>query len=266
MTHPLDGCWAKIERAKEHRRGLEAYLRETFSVDENRVGVGIRFDSDVGEHILYISRVPDLSSCFINIALLAGDALQNLRSSLDHLTWQLALLHTDGQIRFPKRVQFPIVDNPDDWAEVIGKRAAIAEIAAGHRAIIERFQPYHRETVDGPLMGVLRDFSNTDKHQLLVPVMILPVDIDTQIGVAQDLITAGIFPRTSRVILMPYGIELGAPFMALGVPQRVIATDVRMYRDFRPTMAFSEGRPVLDTLDFISETVIRVIREFEPVF
>jgi hypothetical protein len=53
--------------------------------------------------------------------------------------------------------------------------------------------------------------------------------------------------------------------MRVRVPQRILEPDVEMWSAFTPTIAFSEERPVLDTIDYIASAVIRVIREFEPL-
>ena len=255
MTISLNGCRAKVARAKEHKEILKDYLRETFSTDKNRIGVGVRFDANTSEHVTYISRVPDLGDHFEYIALIVGDILQNLRSALDHLAWQLALWHTNGNIKKPRRVQFPIIDNPQDFPKA--RNDALAEIYPAHQTIIERFQPY--KGIDGVLLGLLNGLCTVDKHRLVIPIMIRPADIETGAGVARNLIEVGKFPYTSAVTLMAYPIELGAEIMRVRVAQRMLEPDVEIWGAFTPTIAFSEARPVLDTIDYIASAVIRVI-------
>jgi hypothetical protein len=198
MNISLNGCLAKVARVKEHKDILKDYLRKTFSVDENRIGVGLKFDANTSEHVTYVSRVPDLGDHFEYIALIVGDILQNLRSALDHLMWQLALWNTGGNIKKPRRVRFPIIADPKDFPSACND--ALAEIHPDHRAIIDRFQPYYG--IDGILLGLLNDLWTIDKHRLVIPIMIRPADIEKGADVARGLIVAGKFPYTSAVTLM----------------------------------------------------------------
>ncbi|MHB8733151.1 MAG: hypothetical protein ACYDAB_15360 [bacterium] len=240
---------------------LEEYCREKFAVDENRVTVGIKFDPQTSEHILYISRVPDLADHFQYISLVIGDSLQNLRSTLDHLTWQLALFNTNGTIRRPTRAKFPFVDSCNDWKSAVGD--ALAEIHPDHRAIIQRFQPY--KGIDGKLLGLLNVLANEDKHRLVIPILIRPANIDKGIGIAQHLLDTGKFGSAFGVALMANPVVLGAEVIRAKVSKRVFEADVEMYATFSPTIAFEPDRPVLDTLDYCASAVIRVVREFEPI-
>ncbi|WP_158715020.1 hypothetical protein [Kitasatospora phosalacinea] len=53
-----------------------------------------------------ISRVPDIQEIVEELSLRAGDVINNLRTSLDHLMWQLAQLQ--GPPRDPLRVKFRV--------------------------------------------------------------------------------------------------------------------------------------------------------------
>lgn len=74
----LDGCWAKIERAKEHRDALDEYIRKTFSVNDNCPAVGFKFDTKTGEDVLYISRLPRTSRIERRVGVLLGDTFHDL--------------------------------------------------------------------------------------------------------------------------------------------------------------------------------------------
>src|SRR2546427_216365 len=157
---PFRSAWAKIERAEEHRHGLDSHIRATFDVEANRPRLGVKFDAQTGEHVLYVNRMPDFSAFFERVSLILGDALHNLRSALDHVAFNLVLgTLTRAQVR---KVQFPICDTEERFREEIRKR--LPGLRADHCAIMERYQPYH-----GPhdpkavTLGTLQDLSNTDK-------------------------------------------------------------------------------------------------------
>ncbi len=94
--------------------------------------------------------------------LLAGEAIQNLRSSLDHFVFAAS----GGA----DRTQFPIFTDPLKY----GRKASamLSGIPAATRESIERQQPYH-EAPEAPTMAALeqlRSLSNLDKHRVLTTV------------------------------------------------------------------------------------------------
>jgi hypothetical protein len=100
------------------------------------------------------------------LGVLLGELVHNLRSSLDHLVWQLALL--DREEPFPL-LQYPIVSKPEDWLSKAKQQ--LKDVRAGAVELIEQTQPYHwpHSTKYGehPL-AVLRDLSNEDKHRVIL--------------------------------------------------------------------------------------------------
>ena len=91
----------KLNRAKEHLDVLDAKLREFSRTQPFRV----THYEDV-QKALYIMRlqIPIIDP---TLAIIAGDAIYNLRSALDHVAWQLAL---KTKARPYDRTSFPIVD------------------------------------------------------------------------------------------------------------------------------------------------------------
>src|SRR4051812_42882611 len=90
----------RIERAKKHIVDLNTAI-----VAFNATGpyeVGAKRDPDTRKPIYYVKEVKPTPAEF---SLIAGDAIQNLRSSLDHLAWLLVKANggTPGD-----STQFPI--------------------------------------------------------------------------------------------------------------------------------------------------------------
>src|SRR4051812_7680913 len=84
--HPLEGVRLKLVRADEHLETLDNQItsfleREPYSVSYER-------KPDGSEHIYRAHVVEDPP---LALGVLIGDCLQNMRSALDHLVWQLAL-------------------------------------------------------------------------------------------------------------------------------------------------------------------------------
>ena len=80
----------KVERAKEHIRDLEAEVRSFLS--KSPYVVGAKRDPQTRKLIYYVANVSETP---IKIAPIAGDVIQNLRSALDHLAYQLVIVGTD---------------------------------------------------------------------------------------------------------------------------------------------------------------------------
>jgi hypothetical protein len=94
--------------------------------------------------------------------LLAGEAIQNLRASLDHMVYTAS-----GE---QDRTQFPIFTDPDKFQE---KAPAMLEgVPESVVATIERAQPYRSYAADPAqtMLEQLRLLSNRDKHRTLATI------------------------------------------------------------------------------------------------
>jgi hypothetical protein len=158
----LEGVRLKLERAerviKELNEAVIAYLAE------HPYEVVGEFERERSEYVLR-GRVTK-STAYLSV--IAGDATHNMRSALDHLAWQLALLTTSTPY---DRTQFPIALSPGEFNSKSGQKM-IGDLSPKHRALVETFQPYNRsEEPDAPFaphaLRDLRFLSNTDKHRLL---------------------------------------------------------------------------------------------------
>src|SRR5258706_8458365 len=84
----LEPVYFKIERAKKH-------LDEVNSIVESFIKAGPYAETrhDYPEQGVHVRRF-ELKRLTRNVPLLVGEVVYHLRSSLDHLAWQLALLST----------------------------------------------------------------------------------------------------------------------------------------------------------------------------
>lgn len=113
---------------------------------------------DDPENSLYVMSI-EPATMPDSIGILSGEFAFQLRSSLDNLIWQLALLNG----RRPDRsISFPILSKPDP--KIFQKRTA--GISREARKIIESLQPYHRGAAykSHPLW-MLNQLCNLDKHR-----------------------------------------------------------------------------------------------------
>lgn len=155
----LEGVRLKLDRAEQTIEEIYEAIVEYIS-EENYTGVG-QFYPDTSEYVLR-GKVTKSTG---EIGVIAGDVVHNLRSALDHLAWQLALLNTATPYDL---TQFPIALTPGEFGSKRGQKM-IGDLSPNHRARIESFQPYHGTSKAWTPLALadLRTLSNTDKHRLI---------------------------------------------------------------------------------------------------
>jgi hypothetical protein len=95
--------------------------------------------------------------------LLAGEAIQNLRSALDHMVYTAS-----GE---RSGTQFPIFTKPQDFQAKESRM--LAGVSGPVKATIEKAQPYQRNpnAPNRAMLEGLRVLSNTDKHRTLATIV-----------------------------------------------------------------------------------------------
>jgi hypothetical protein len=161
----------KLDRAHKHiqtfSRDLKTFLKSNPPPFDFRTKEP-RSSNKSGEYVLYaIVRQPPPRE----LALPIGDAIQNMRTALEYLAYELS----SPRARKEGKTAFPIFE--DECEFKVRGVPRIKSIKGDERALIERVQPYAATKIasNDPL-AILRRLSNLDKHQLLVP-MIAAVDL-----------------------------------------------------------------------------------------
>lgn len=178
------------------------------------------------------------------LAPIIGDAIQNLRASLDHLAFALAAKHA-GSIgkEFAETCKFPIV--PGDDPEV-GKKQFLGRDLIKHDlvseqagAAIERLQPYHGERFRVPMrrnsfmvatnpLAVLNKLANVDKHRSLHVIWAIPAGVAWEPKITNGEIRKG---KGARLTFYPVqSMERGTPIVRLPIrvfdPAREVTMDI----------------------------------------
>jgi hypothetical protein len=206
---------------------------------------------------------------------MAGDVISNLRSTLDHLTWQLACRHTDGKPRWPRRVQFPIEDNPTKFPQRCSDCSGagwLYEVSPTDQAKIELFQPYRGvdgqpDTWSGPYihpLALLRNLSDTHKHRNLTTILLIPNSASFMVGIDSHSIAEFMVGQTKAGIPLDNALDINAQVMGARVIGEV-EPHVEMAGYATPSVALDEKRPIIPTLDRIAAYVVRILRKFDPV-
>jgi hypothetical protein len=167
VDHPLNGCRAKLNRADEHFRALDAQIPVFLDSEPHEFRRHI--DAEAGRYsvAVHVKRDPP-----IEWSVIVGEFVHNLRSALDHLVWQLVILSGNQPVPGPGGNQFPIfTKKPGDMR----RRTTLfnRQLRGVHRAMraaINRIQPYHAgSSAHLRPLAVLADLSNEDKHQAILP-------------------------------------------------------------------------------------------------
>lgn len=150
---------AKLKRAEQHFEELKVEINSFLAT--NPYKVTSKLDTKTKKRIYYISSVRDIPE---NIALITGDIIQNLRSSLDHLAYMLYLLNS-GDGDSGKHIYFPISKNATQYEiDKVRKTDGISDEA---RAKIDQILPYKG---GNDKLWQINELNNIDKHRLLLTV------------------------------------------------------------------------------------------------
>ncbi len=150
----------KIKRAKEHVSDLERHVRAFMEINPYKVGT--KRDPQTRKLIYYIISAEPVPDC---LALIAGDAIQNLMSSLDYLAYQLVCSDSRGIPPNPRWIYFPIADDASKYeAKKQGKLKGVRQETFD---AIDALKPYKGGNA---LLWVLYRLNNIEKHRLLLTV------------------------------------------------------------------------------------------------
>ena len=156
----LQGSLVRIKRAELFLVELERVLAEfekalfdsiDFRPEESGEGFAMKF--------------PDLTSPHTNLlpeaSAIVGDAVNNLRSALDYLVYELAKHNEGKEVR---NTQFVIARSTREFEDQ--KKTRLKGLTERQVDIIRNVQPYQGVT----WTELLRDISNPDKHRHLVAI------------------------------------------------------------------------------------------------
>ena len=153
---------------------------------------------------------------------------------------------------------------------------------ARRAALIETFQPYNGpagrpDTFSGDYihqLALLQELTNTDKHRVLNSVLAVPSNMGMGFpkGVTQAMRDAG--PEGHPGVLVPdviwdhagETIELEAEVGRFKLEGPGLNSDVKVYGQVQPSIAFPERGPIIPTLDRIGAFATLIVTEFEPLF
>ncbi|MEK6285532.1 MAG: hypothetical protein AABO57_07310 [Acidobacteriota bacterium] len=247
--HPLDGAYVRLDRAQEHLVELETVN----NIYLNREARGMADSASFEVRQVQANQVwptahlkPIREPIPLILPVLIGETVQNLRTSLDYLVYELAILNTktaqDG-------TQFPIEGTPEGFKR--RRKTYLKFINPTHIAMIEKLQPCNGVTWTQWLAGL----SNPDKHRHLV------VSQSKMRFSARRLMTTDspAEPKVGEVTVQLEGWETDNE---TGVTEQCM----NMEASLTLFLAFEDGRHVIDTLKEITAQVANTLANFKPEF
>ena len=267
-TPSLEGCEAKFGRGKAHAKRLRKEV--VAAMDGYTYPVRVERDEDARKYTFYVKDIPATSGDW---GLTFGDAVHNLRATLDHLVIQLAILGqgralTESEIRGS---EFPVLYDPSRWEKVTGPNA-VRLLRSGERERIRDLQPFNatersiwgRQALVGRgariprLIEALHRADIADKHRFVHPSWYAVKSLDLP-----PFGLTGMVAMTSGQRLEP-DAELGRWSFPNGLPD--LPPDLNISRYFPLGIEFAEGTygylmvTFLDEVEGMIEGLIELFR------
>jgi hypothetical protein len=254
----------KLERAQEHGAELGALLQAFLAAKPYKVGV--RRDETTRRPIYFLESVEPVPD---KIALVCGDALQNLMGALDHLAYQLVCKDTNDTPPNPRWIYFPIAD--DEAKYNANKHGKMAGAAPGTISAIDALRPYRG---GDDLLWSLYRLNNIEKHRLLLTVGSQAAGIHLGQLLSMHLspefapeATAMLQSMTQFLMPADRGFPLTAGFeLYIGGPDEEFNSNLQ----FRFQVALSEagiyeGTPITQVVHDLTARVETVINTLGPL-
>jgi hypothetical protein len=176
MMDALIRISGKLKRANENIRKLAGEINRMFQAPPY---AGVEYEDSkalqeaIDEH--------EGKRRFHRFGVLSGEIIHHLRSSLDHVVWQLSSEMAHSSI--PDRIEFPIFkERPvgeGPLSRYNRKIEGIPKSNIGALALIKSVQPYNgAHPLDDPLW-IIHDMDRIDKHrEIIVVAYVFPYVID----------------------------------------------------------------------------------------
>jgi hypothetical protein len=255
----LHGPFLKIDRAIQHFEFLQAQM-DAFAESE-AASVRTEVDREARCYTLWITQEKPIP---LEWSVIIGDVAHNLRSALDHLVWQLALLNLEGR-RAPGDIYFPIYSDPDKYATSDVRKRLGRDLAGTHLARVEEFHVNRRRDELWHALRFLNALSRIDKHRSLQLVSAMLPNIRLKLTPEPRMIKT----VTEYVHRGPLKQNAETELLRLRILDLEPAVNVQPELTF--DIEFSEGAadrrlqvtPILGT---VGESVTYVLESFIDVF
>lgn len=240
--HPFGYALLKIERANDHIADIQSRLHAS----SDDYGPSLHVDGKTGEQFLYYKQGDRYLRS--DIALMAGDAVHNLRSALD-IAW-VETIKRVSPASLTKWTQFTVPDSKTKLVGDLTKTGKIDPASELFDFMVNRVKSYEGGDTD---IVALHNLDVDDKHRLLIPVVavtgIKGVELKNEDGSVDVLDIAITRPNAFRKVV---GLE----------------TQLQNHGEVVFHVTFGKGAPgedfeVIPTLMRYSKKVERIVRTLQ---
>jgi hypothetical protein len=254
----------KLKRARAHISAFEQQLRAF--LEGHPYKVAARSDPETRKPIYYVESAEAVPDCLPRIA---GDAIQNLMSALDHLAYQIVCSDTGDNPPNPRGIYFPIADDAAKYED--SKRRRMEGARQQTFDAVDALKPYKG---GNDRLWALHRLNNIEKHRLLLTVGSQAGGIHLGQLMAGHL--GGTFPPEAVAALESMNVFLnpadkGFPLKA-GFELYIGAVDEKPNPklQFRFNVALSEpgvidGEPVLEAIKQFAKLVDEIVAQLTPL-
>lgn len=257
----------KIERAKKHIGDLDNERASFLAL--NPYLVTPEYYAEYNATAYFLDECPPIPN---SIALMAGDAIHNLRSALDHLFFQL--IEANGKTPIIEDYPgFPILKSKERFDKYVAANCAQKKGTSGKAEnLIQATKAYQG---GNDTLWSLQELDNIDKHRLLITAVFAINKFGFDIGGRNlERMTANMAIRIVGE-LPPKIAWFSAPDRKIGAKKGdvifSIEGDFETNKNVQFTfdIAFGEpeivkGKPLLETLQQMSDFVDALICSFLP--
>ena len=249
----------KVKRAKHHIEELDRRIHEFFRGGPHPYPVIREEDTETGDLIFKLGKcipIPD------DFPAIIGDVLQNLRTALDHLAWQLVI--ANGNKPIDGQTGFPIAETAKKYEAMLDRKVQGMSQGAINR--ICAFKPYGGGNED--LWG-LHELNNADKHRSLFVVGAAHTGVGIDISKRFPEMN---LPTPFRFIVKP--ADFSWPLKDGKEIFRIFKKDRGPYLDENPTFTFQiafgdsevmKGEPLLPPLHQLADLIDAIIKSFDTL-
>lgn len=253
----IDGCWAKIERAKENIKKLDAETETLLRSPKSpyRVVGQLKLEDRKYVYTAFGPPVP------LRFSVLAGEIAHHLRSVLDHLVY--ALVIDEDRVLPSKNHQFPVCETVGQFDGAC-KNGRIRGISRPARELIRSVQPYRQKNPATDTLLGLHRLNIVDKHKLLAVVTSV-VQMGDKIEIGSDsgeLVITGMSPPPGLPEPTIDGTEVFCIDFATVYPDTKVNIEFAKHVVFEE-LADTKQVPVTEALSKMASVVTRTIKLFE---
>lgn len=251
---PFQGPVLKLERAKHH---IDDFIAQAEAFYDKPGGqFTIEHNPQTRQRTLSVNIDPAVPDHF---ALIIGDAIHNLRSALDHLTWDIVSPFNPPR---PKDVQFPFCQKAESFEAILAQR----QVTLASVEVVEKFRELKPYLGGNDLLYALHQLDIADKHQLVLTINSLVgfdrLNIrDFDEGAQDSFIENTAFPnigKDNRIAVWRY--DPSVPWKTPKLEKNIQSTIQVLFREGQPL----GGKSVAASLRSIAVMIAAAIDSFTP--